>query len=1402
MNKIEIENLLLELEKYIFVHFASFSKEEFLNDKIKEYTFSIKKETKTKYMENDSNYIIEIINKKEIHKQYKIINNSFSKINSKNCINIITKENPSIKITSLLKTFNIDNIENLDILLKINLNNYDILKNIIIEHDKDYHIINKEENKNIKFFEIINKEEIYNNFNIGSNNKKMNNNEIKNFYQVLEEIIKLFINKDNGLFLLNQPTGSGKTSTISKIVAEFISKKESHKRIIFMTNLKDNLNEIKEKTIQNENTLFINGEEENILEYFEKINEFSKLLKKKDNKYKKDFGNSSKDENVNFIENIDLISKLGNIINQKNEKKWDKENVINSKNKKVSETLNEIISYLKFNSKKIFSDINKTLKSKFSKINFKELTNEEHDFIKNELEERLPNFYFDIFPLLNEYKFNKTYPFIICTTQKFLHGFFNGIKNVKFWQEEKDNILIIDEIDKQKEVILNYLVENFYFKTNDILNLFTKTRIFLSIDDKIIPFINTTISTVDKDKGQKLIKEYNEIKKKCFLIENEYNLKHLYDLSEELYKSILDRNFNIFYNPKLKEIFSEKLDKNNISVILNKNNIMELNYTINENLNENEYLKTVINRITSFIYKEFSYFFNKLTLEYQSYLKTFSRNMTLEETIDRIPHINKEKELKEITKTFLQLLPENKIMKNFGSSIYDDVNYIYQIDKILGSKEINIHSKILNHSPEKMLYDLSCLNMVIGLSATAKNLSVVGNFSIKYLKNKLGDKFYEMKPEKLKELSKLFTEIQPNGVNIISQEINIENETEIKMKIENNFNIKIEGENLIRFNNLIKTINKEIGKEEDKINSNNKFLLKRYYSYIDFYLNFSKSNILTNLMLLNKHEHKFINNIFSILNQILNLDIKFITTNSKGMKILIPDLNQKNGSFGETEIFENINEIEYNKEVSKDIEIKNFAKDLKNGKKCILITTYQTSGLGVNLQYNYSKTLKDKIKIFNPENKYLKDFDSIYLSTPTNLINVDDDVKYFYYLLSLYEEGIIIEKDIKNYLQLNIDKRQIVFKSYYKKTEDSSYYILKTLNQAIGRITRVKNSMEEKFIWFDKEIASYINKEILNNTNYYNELKTNEFDSFIKKILNIEDIKQITKLTNTKCNLFLKINNQYQNFIEKELLYNLNKGEENIKEIAKKQWQKLRKQILMFPITNDVIIQNSEDFKNIYDMYLKFEENTKHYSIKFNQNELEDIDNSLKYNKKYEFSFLNKYLNIPYIKEYFIKNQYMIDFEEKGNYIIPPYAFDYIYKPAIAEQIFKATLLNNNINDIIEDETEKFDFIVNSLKLKIDVKFFSDFSITSKELNNEIKIKILNDRINYIDLDNEKMVYLNLEKTESINEDIIYYKIDVKNKNLEHAKNEKDSNVIVIPWLLDEFNNFNNYAINKLLEGN
>jgi hypothetical protein len=36
-------------------------------------------------------------------------------------------------------------------------------------------------------------------------------------------------------------------------------------------------------------------------------------------------------------------------------KKWDKENVINSKNKKVSETLNEIISYLKFNSKKIFN---------------------------------------------------------------------------------------------------------------------------------------------------------------------------------------------------------------------------------------------------------------------------------------------------------------------------------------------------------------------------------------------------------------------------------------------------------------------------------------------------------------------------------------------------------------------------------------------------------------------------------------------------------------------------------------------------------------------------------------------------------------------------------------------------------------------------------------------------------------------------------------------------------------------------------------------------------------------------------------------------------------------------------------------------------------------------------------
>ena len=67
--------------------------------------------------------------------------------------------------------------------------------------------------------------------------------------------IENFVNqKDNGLMLLDLPTGFGKTTSVIKFIDKFInSKSQSVKRVYFVTNLKKNLPERRLKKLLGDN---------------------------------------------------------------------------------------------------------------------------------------------------------------------------------------------------------------------------------------------------------------------------------------------------------------------------------------------------------------------------------------------------------------------------------------------------------------------------------------------------------------------------------------------------------------------------------------------------------------------------------------------------------------------------------------------------------------------------------------------------------------------------------------------------------------------------------------------------------------------------------------------------------------------------------------------------------------------------------------------------------------------------------------------------------------------------------------------------------------------------------------------------------------------------------------------
>ena len=71
----------------------------------------------------------------------------------------------------------------------------------------------------------------------------------------MQKIIEDFVNqKDNGLMLLDLPTGFGKTTSVITFIDKFInSNAQSIKRIYFVTNLKKNLPEKQLKKLFGDN---------------------------------------------------------------------------------------------------------------------------------------------------------------------------------------------------------------------------------------------------------------------------------------------------------------------------------------------------------------------------------------------------------------------------------------------------------------------------------------------------------------------------------------------------------------------------------------------------------------------------------------------------------------------------------------------------------------------------------------------------------------------------------------------------------------------------------------------------------------------------------------------------------------------------------------------------------------------------------------------------------------------------------------------------------------------------------------------------------------------------------------------------------------------------------------------
>jgi len=1002
----------------------------------------------------------------------------------------------------------------------------------------------------------------------------------------------------------------------------------------------------------------------------------------------------------------------------------------------IKSNLDSLEEYFKNNND--ISEIDQSIKKDYQKIQ-KIITNDSYDLDdKNEKE-------YDFRKKLNEYllsKYSKNielneiiekekwitkmYPFIkvmnkkiiFMTFDKFISGNSQlGIKSMDFLSSSLFNnaVVFIDEVDKFKEVLLKNIIDDSCKNLNiKIIDLFCQIRNGLNEGIPASLFESTS-------NDKKMFEIYEKNKKLFNEIYNKFKLKYLFknNVKNKKHPSIFNEksSINILYD----NLFVLTKEKEGLNNIIDKKieNSYEINEVINNVYGSIVYFIKGCAIITSNLYKK-----NNKIIWYEisdaigSVLQAFRISKEdksfdfLYNSIlnDYLLNVNKKKKSQECASFY---------ERGFRFFDFIDENDV-SLNTIIGMTQ-------LKNTPESYMVSLCNKMKVIGMSATGQMETVLGNFDLNYIRNKLGKNYYNFAKEDIKNVDKEVNYfISSNSSNTIIEVIP-------DHKLEKLNEIFEDSEYAI---DLIGEIKNTLKNYDEKENYYEIKMIKILLSINDFIFNKPDQRAL--LILLNRS--------FSDEEDVKIFKKSVIEKYKRYIVFEHPELKNK------------INDV-YIGSKNYESKVEEYSNLIKQGNKVILISTYQSVGAGLNLQYE-----------FNGEKC---DIDCLYLEIPTNILTYfkfDEEIEnkqfmmYLYQICAMEEFGDISYDDKQKLIKNAFFKKEKIQKHYQidnKKYKSIENCAVSYLIQGVGRVCRVRNKTRDTFIYIDSEIYEKydlgvvdnipLNKEFISLINYQKEntLEKNK----------IEDNETI-KACNNNYYYAIKLSQQSKSFKN---------------EIEKEEWKELRKNVLLFPCFN-----NKDNTENIdINRYLLLKENNKYYyEFESCDNNLFNVNISYEKKEKYvEVSEISCRLNIlmkdKYLKDHFIKNGYKTSFEN-ANYILIPCLFNNVYKGALGEECGKLLLKRYGIElDDIEElsKFEKFDFVKKGI--------YFDFKLWKES---------------GYDLDYEHI----RKKAKDVNAKYVFV-INVIGDNSKIIN--EDENMILIPSLIDEnTNEINKKAINKIID--
>ncbi|MEE8808267.1 MAG: hypothetical protein SOI44_07625 [Lactimicrobium sp.] len=1109
----------------------------------------------------------------------------------------------------------------------------------------------------------------------------------------MEKAIERFCHeRDNGLLLLDAPTGSGKTYNVLNFIYDHYDDKEyRNKKFFFLTTLKKNLpvNDLKSLFVKNDRLMDF---QRDVIMLDNNADALLNSLRKKENTIKVPSSIQQWPEYQNVISRADFIN--------------------NYRSQSCSHDLFE---------KSLFDNA------------LKQFSNTDEPKFRHKIEELLKSRWKSPKQRLQLIENNESYQWIaelypaVKTIEKrvffmSIDKFFLGNSTLieptyTFYNHPiiKDSIIFIDEVDSTKSHLLNQIISKGIESKIDYLALFD--QLHSVIKTKGLPSELTAESKASRkyrDDSEKykspsdIVKEIERVLDETYA---QYNMQYSFRLEPDSQSN--GRNF-LFNDLKYHSVFQGK--NSFIEINTDKNSKQNWLRLCSKKMSTNE--KSVIGMLSS-VKGSLSYFVNGcgyLGMNYKNYMdeknKSGDDDFSFDEAVQSIlsefvpakdfkNYLREQVLSGEITNRRKKQNTHRIPMEQLDQSVYAKGFRYYDF---LDEPTHQMHSEIrlydFNETPEHVMKQICESAHVIGISATATLPTVLSNYDLDWLKTVLGSNYYKLPEEDLQNIRTEFenSNIGYHNVNIHVNPINVNED--FKQTCIDLLEDEEEGEEFC--NELDRTIDKS----HDK-----KALLK----------------ILTAVKMFMKNDS--LHSCLCFSNKLAKdsggkLDRQLII---KAARIMNHHLNKQ---YDVEKMFvimssENFRENQ-----------KLLCEDLSKGEKRFVLTSYSTLGAGQNLQYDAPK--RQKLIAVNDHtwDNHKRDFDSIYLEKPTNqVVNIYSElsdenlIRLIYQIEFLMESGdisqaagIALIKEGFRHLQRDDGAILPSSKSEGIRTLGNDLYdnnsynnsILQVLIQAVGRICRTGHKNPDIQIMIDEECFQKCDFRIMKTR-----LMNPEFRAIVNESLKYQQHSESKE--------YIKLKNQADILSDQSMQAIQSILKSTWDKISIEQWRTLRMILLKYPTVSLEIIEQHPEWKNIY---FKLPVKANRYSYRqendYHQNDV-SFDMDLPQKVSQEDIHLQDVLTIPGLREYFEKNQFAVEFK-KNDYIMTPPEFNNIYKGALGEEIGKfilETYLHIKVMPIDDPaHFELFDSVLDN-GIYLDFKYWKDtMRVDAKEQKEKIMQKL------------------------------------------------------------------------------